>query len=98
MTRRTTMQRREFLGALTVSACAPLAAGECVLRPVGAGANEAQLDTSAQRPAETVRGEMLYRMLGCTGEGVSLVGLGGQHVGRQKDEYDRIRIIRRAFD
>jgi predicted aldo/keto reductase-like oxidoreductase len=92
------MQRREFLGALTVTACAPLAAGECVLRPVGAGANEARLDTSAQRPAETVRGEMRYRKLGRTGEEVSLVGLGGHHIGRQKDESESIRIIRTAID
>ncbi len=92
------MQRRQFLGALTVTACAPLAAGECVLRTDGAGATEAQLDVSEKRPAETVRGDMRYRKLGRTGEEVSLVGLGGHHIGRQKDENESIRIIRTAID
>jgi aryl-alcohol dehydrogenase-like predicted oxidoreductase len=92
------MQRREFLGALTVTACAPLAAGECVLRTDGAGATGAQLDVSEKRPAETVRGDMRYRKLGRTGEEVSLVGLGGHHIGRQKDENESIRIIRTAID
>jgi uncharacterized protein len=38
------------------------------------------------------------RTLGRTGEKVSMVGLGGYHVGMQKDEQESIRIIRTALD
>jgi predicted aldo/keto reductase-like oxidoreductase len=43
-------------------------------------------------------GEMPYRTLGRSGEKVSLVGLGGYHIGIQKDEEESIRIIRTAID
>jgi uncharacterized protein len=39
-----------------------------------------------------------YRVLGHTGEKVSLVGLGGYHIGKQKDEPESIKIIRTAID
>lgn len=39
-----------------------------------------------------------YRTLGRTGEMVSLLGLGGFHIGIQNDETDSIRIIRTAID
>ncbi len=39
-----------------------------------------------------------YRKLGRTGERVSLVGLGGYHIGMQSDERDSIKIIRTALD
>ena len=38
------------------------------------------------------------RALGRTGEMVSMVGLGGYHLGTQSDEQDSIRIIRTALD
>lgn len=44
------------------------------------------------------RGQMPYRPLGRTGEMVSLVGLGGYHIGIQKDEQESIRLIRTAVD
>ncbi|HJT77767.1 MAG TPA: aldo/keto reductase, partial [Gemmataceae bacterium] len=43
-------------------------------------------------------GEMKYRPLGRTGVRVSLIGLGGYHIGIQKDEQESIRIIRSAID
>jgi len=39
-----------------------------------------------------------YRTLGRTGEKVSLVGLGGYHLGRQSDVAESIRIIRTGID
>lgn len=39
-----------------------------------------------------------YRPLGRTGEGVSMVGLGGYHIGMQHDERESIRIVRAALD
>ncbi len=50
------------------------------------------------KPTETIRGEMRYRPLGRTGEEVSVIGLGGHHIGRQKDEKESIQIIRAAID
>ena len=38
------------------------------------------------------------RTLGRSGEQVSMVGLGGYHLGMQSDEQESIRIIRRALD
>ncbi|HWQ52412.1 MAG TPA: aldo/keto reductase [Bryobacteraceae bacterium] len=42
--------------------------------------------------------EMPYRRLGKTGERVSVIGLGGHHIGRPKDENEGIKIIRTALD
>ncbi|BAY48962.1 twin-arginine translocation pathway signal [Scytonema sp. HK-05] len=50
------------------------------------------------RPAQTKSGEMIYRTLGRTGEKVSVIGLGGHHIGRPKDEQEGIRLIRAAID
>jgi len=43
-------------------------------------------------------GEVPFRTLGHTGEKVSLVGLGGYHIGIQGDERESVRIIRTAID
>ena len=43
-------------------------------------------------------GEMQYRTLGRAGEKVSIVGLGGYHIGMQKDASESVRIIRTALD
>ncbi|HSR12749.1 MAG TPA: aldo/keto reductase [Thermodesulfobacteriota bacterium] len=42
--------------------------------------------------------QMPYRRLGRTGEMVSLLGLGGYHIGIQKEEQESIRLIRTAID
>ena len=38
------------------------------------------------------------RVLGHTGEKISMVGLGGYHIGMQSDEQESIRIIRTSLD
>jgi len=43
-------------------------------------------------------GSVPRRELGRTGEKVSIVGLGGYHIGMQSDEQESIRIIRSALD
>jgi predicted aldo/keto reductase-like oxidoreductase len=48
--------------------------------------------------AAVAKGEMPYRTLGRTGEKVSLIGLGGAHIGKQADENESIGIIRTAID
>src|SRR5262245_18656403 len=77
------MKRRQFLGMM---AAAPLAAAE----PADSG--------KLPRPKETTRGAMRYRQLGRTGEEVSIISLGGHHIGRQKEEKESIKIIRSAID
>jgi len=47
-------------------------------------------------PAGT--GEMPYRTLGRSGEKISMLGLGGYHIGVQKTEAESIRIIRTEID
>ena len=48
--------------------------------------------------AAQAKSEVPRRTLGRTGEKVSMVGLGGYHIGSQKDEQESIRIIRTALD
>ena len=56
-------------------------------------------ESPGQVPETTVsESGMPYRTLGRTGEKVSIVGLGGAHIGRQDDENDSIQIIRTAID
>jgi len=48
--------------------------------------------------AADTKSEVPRRTLGRTGEKVSMVGLGGYHIGSQKGEQESIRIIRTALD
>jgi predicted aldo/keto reductase-like oxidoreductase len=48
--------------------------------------------------AAEARDGIPYRVLGRTGEKVSLVGVGGAHIGQQSDEQESLRIIRAALD
>jgi predicted aldo/keto reductase-like oxidoreductase len=77
------VSRREFLGMA-----------------VAAGVAGAAGVTGAENlawAAETKSG-IAYRTLGKTGEKVSMMGLGGYHIGMQKDEKESIQIIRSAVD
>ena len=49
-------------------------------------------------PAAPAASGMPYRRLGRSGEKVSLVGLGGFHIGAQDDPAEGIRIVRTAID
>lgn len=48
--------------------------------------------------AAEIKNGIPYRTLGNTGENVSCIGLGGYHIGHQRDEQESIRIIRTALD
>ena len=41
---------------------------------------------------------MIYRELGRTGERVSAIGMGGFHIGKQRDPNESIRLLRTAID
>ncbi len=92
------MERRDFLKA-AITAAVPLTLDQFLGYP-NATALAADAESAAQ-PAEstaTAGGEMIYRPLGRTGEKVSVLGLGGAHIGRQSDEDESIRIVRTAID
>src|SRR5262249_1753603 len=89
------ISRRSFIRTTSTLALG-LAAGSSALQ-VSAAAQETSSLTSAQ-PKEQRRGDMVFRGLGKTGEWVSLVGLGGYHIGKQANENDSIELIRRAID
>jgi uncharacterized protein len=65
------------------------------LKKAAAASIVSSLANKASRAAEP---SIAYRSLGRTGEKVSMVGLGGYHLGTQPDEQESIRIIRTALD
>jgi predicted aldo/keto reductase-like oxidoreductase len=78
---------------------------EFIMLALGAGAILPGLSAAAgkgESPAKTSSaksdGQMQYRTLGRTGEKVSLVGIGGYHIGIPPEEDDAMRIIRGAID
>ena len=92
------MERRDFLKA-ALAAAGPVAAVHVFdSLKTAAGAAEPAAETKPADSPEPSAGEMPYRLLGRTGERVSVLGLGGFHVGGQKDEQESIRIIRTAID
>ena len=85
------ISRRDLfkLGTATGLVAAGLAASDKAVKPLLAQ------DLSNTGVKE---GEMLYRQLGRTGEKVSVIGLGGHHIGRPEDEQFAIDLIRTAID
>src|SRR6202521_4722206 len=76
------VSRREFIG---MTAASLLMAGSLS----GAAKPDTKPDTKNGMP---------YRTLGRTGEKVSLIGLGGYHLGNQSDPEESIHIIRTGID
>jgi aryl-alcohol dehydrogenase-like predicted oxidoreductase len=89
--------RRDFLKAASASAGA-IGSGALLGGPVIAADAVVSQTIDLPAPPTTRSGDMQYRVLGRTGEKVSIVGLGGSHIGKQKDEQESIRIIRTAID
>jgi len=65
---------------------------------IGASGAASLLGREKPSGASETKGEIPYRILGRTGEKVSIVGLGGFHIGSQANERESIRIIRTAID
>lgn len=55
-------------------------------------------NSGTQSMGRSAGGEMPYRSLGRSGEKVSLIGIGGFHLGKIPDERDAIRLVRAAID
>ncbi len=80
------VSRREFLGMTAAS-----------LLMAGSLSGATKPDTKSDTSPDTRNG-IPYRTLGRTGEKVSVIGLGGYHLGNQSDPEESIRIIRTGID
>jgi predicted aldo/keto reductase-like oxidoreductase len=78
--------RREFLEKLALGVAG-----------VGAAASASGKNLKA-RPQPAANADVPYRTLGRSGEKVSLLGLGGYHLGLRDDEQESIRVVRTAID
>ncbi|MEH1842434.1 MAG: aldo/keto reductase [Nostoc sp.] len=97
------ISRRSLLKTASASGlvAAGLAVSEGFLQPLLAQTKPVDENTQllAQKSsASTRRGEMLYRTLGRTKEQVSVIGLGGYHIGKIEEEQESIKLIRSAID
>jgi predicted aldo/keto reductase-like oxidoreductase len=93
------ISRRSFLKKTSRSLAIGVVAGQGILRPIAAAAHAVTELSEQRRQLETRSGDMLYRTLGRTKERISVIGLGGYHIGKpQLSEADSIQIIRSAID
>jgi uncharacterized protein len=102
------MQRRDFLSGATAAAIvsanfkagaqvADAEHGQPLLTEAGSTAAAARIPRVTN--AGEMRGEMLYRELGVTGEKVSVIGLGGSHLGLATvPEDEALRVIHQGLD
>ena len=91
------MDRRDFLRA-SAGAMGAAAAGQALAQTGVPGGQQAE-KIPAVMNAGTRRGDMLYRPLGTTGEQVSVIGMGGYHIGKASlQEQESIALIRAALD
>jgi hypothetical protein len=79
------VDRREFMNSALLAAS---------ITEVASGATE----SAAPGPVETRRGDMLYRSFGKTGDTVSVLGVGGSHIGLTSSDELAVRIVRTAID
>ncbi|MEH2281697.1 MAG: aldo/keto reductase [Nostoc sp.] len=97
------ISRRRLLKTASASGlvAAGLAVSEGFLQPTLAETKPVDENTqlvAQSSPTSTRRGEMLYRNLGRTKEQVSVIGLGGYHIGKIEEEQESIKLIRSAID
>ncbi len=90
------LSRRGFLAASAITAAGTLAG--CA--GTGSGATARARSASIWETPETVeqRDGMPYRVFGATGERVSILGIGGYHIGVQPTVDEAVRIMRTAID
>src|ERR1700760_2263233 len=96
------MERRNFLKVAVAaglgSTAAYARARQAPSMKEVSGADSPAVLPRVQDPGE-LRGEMLYRLLGSTGERVSAIGLGGSHIGKPAlTPSESIRLIHQAID
>jgi diketogulonate reductase-like aldo/keto reductase len=89
------ISRRGFIARASGAVALGLGAGSVL--PLAAATEESSKLVGI-RPEEKRRGDMILRRLGRTDEWVSVIGLGGYHIGKQADENESIQLIRSAID
>lgn len=93
------MNRRNFIGKASVLAGAVVLSGNLSNSNSQTMQNTSDQTITFLPPQETFKeGEMIYRMLGSTGEKVSAIGMGGFHVSKPKTDEDAVKLIRTAID
>ncbi len=87
-------------GALAVASCRPQAGESLASVTSGSGAPPGPVADAPRVGDFTLPpgGTIPKRKLGRTGVEVSMLGIGGFHIGTQKDEAESIRIVREAID
>jgi predicted aldo/keto reductase-like oxidoreductase len=81
------MERRDFLKSAAVAGAA-----------VATGSTMAQTNSSTAKMARPQSPDMPYRQLGTTGEVISAIGMGGYHLGKQKEADESIGLIHAGID
>jgi predicted aldo/keto reductase-like oxidoreductase len=81
------MERRDFLKSATAAGVA-----------VATGSVTGQTSASSTPVTRPQSPDMPYRKLGTTGETVSAIGMGGYHLGKQKDPDESIRLMHAGID
>ena len=93
--------RRNFLkrGAALAGTAAGLAlAGDALAQGAQTDVEPETAAAMPPTPDTTRKGDMPYRMLGRTGEAVSLVGMGGYHIGSPDSDAEGIKLIHAGVD
>jgi aryl-alcohol dehydrogenase-like predicted oxidoreductase len=101
------VKRRDFISAAAAAAASlslrsgaeqKAGASKDNAMPAGTSSKAASRIPRVNQPG-TMRGEMLYRKLGSTGEEVSVIGLGGSHLGQPLvPEDEALRLIHEGID
>jgi uncharacterized protein len=81
------MERRDFLKTATAAS---------VTAAIPLNAQTSQPSTQPTKRPESPN--MIYRELGTTGERVSAIGMGGYHLGKQKDSAESIQLLHAGID
>ncbi len=96
--------RREFLrsgaalAAAGLAAAGTAAAAQAADKPVDVVPSNPVVPGTLPTPPSTKRGDMPYRQLGSTGEEVSLVGMGGFHIGKPDTDAESIKLMHTGID
>src|SRR5437016_2119704 len=96
----TSIARRSFIGGGTVAlaACTKKKKKEEDSAPKGPRPGAPQEGQVAVPPPPVAAASMPMRKLGKTGVDVSIVGVGGFHLGMPKEDAEAVRIVRSALD
>src|SRR3979411_448956 len=94
------MKRRDFLKTSAICAVAGRISGALAQdKPIARQENGSMNQIPLTSSAGTRKGDMLYRILGRTGERVSAIGMGGFHLGQHGlSDQESVRLVRDAID